>query len=156
MRWAQPLSDDEAVRSGTEAGIVFVVAAGNEAADASSSSPAREPSAITVSALADSDGQPGGYDPATSYGADDSFANFSNDGTVVDIWAPGVDILSTYLGGAGGTCVIATPAIKNTKSSVTSTMTGVTAAGFIYNPSANHDETDSDSSNGTTITVNKP
>jgi len=91
---------DEAVRRGTQAGIVFVVAAGNEAADASSSSPAREPSAITVSALADSDGLPGGYGPATSYGADDSFASFSNDGAVVDICAPGVDILSTYLGGA--------------------------------------------------------
>ena len=36
--------------------------------------------------------------PATGYGADDTFANCSNYGSVVDIAAPGVNILSTYTG----------------------------------------------------------
>jgi subtilisin family serine protease len=55
----------------------------------------------TISALADSDGQPGGFGPATSYGKDDSFASFSNysrAGAIAYI-LPGVSILSTYPGG---------------------------------------------------------
>lgn len=94
--YSQAIND--AVKRGTEAGIVFVVAAGNSNADASNYSPASEPTAITVSALADRDGLPGGFGSLTSYGPDDSLASFSNYGSAVDIAAPGVDILSTYLG----------------------------------------------------------
>lgn len=90
---------NDAVRKAVGLGVVFVVAAGNEGQDAANFSPASEPSAITVSALADSNGLPGGGGPATAYGADDTFATFSNYGSVVDISAPGVDILSTYVGG---------------------------------------------------------
>lgn len=96
---------DDAVKRGTDAGIVFVVAAGNSSADVSTSSPARAPSAITVSALADSDGTPEGRGPSfylsdgTFYTADDTFAPFSNYGAGVDICAPGVLILSTVPGG---------------------------------------------------------
>lgn len=92
--YSQALND--AVAGAVDAGIVFVVAAGNENTDAASRSPASEPSAITVSALADSDGLPGKMGGATSYGPDDSLASFSNYGAVIDICAPGVDILSTY------------------------------------------------------------
>lgn len=94
--YSQAIND--AVKRGTEAGIVFVVAAGNSNADSANYSPASEPTAITVSALADQDGSPGGLGSATSYGPDDSLASFSNYGSAVDIAAPGVDILSTYLG----------------------------------------------------------
>jgi len=55
----------------------------------------------TISALADSDGRPGGLGPATSYGKDDSFASFSNfsrAGAIAYI-LPGVSIRSTYPGG---------------------------------------------------------
>jgi subtilisin len=90
---------NNAVKSGAQAGIVFVVAAGNENDSAGNYSPASEPSAIAVSALADSDGAPGAEGVATSYGADDTFATFSNYGDAVDIAAPGVDILSTFPGG---------------------------------------------------------
>jgi hypothetical protein len=92
-------AENDAVRKAVEKGVVFVVAAGNDDADANNYSPASEPTAITVSALTDSDGSPGGGGGATSYGADDTFATFSNYGSVVDICAPGVDILSTYPGG---------------------------------------------------------
>jgi subtilisin family serine protease len=81
------------------AGVTFVVAAGNQSVNASTRVPAAYDEVITVSALADSDGRPGGLGPATGAGADESFADFSNFGTDVDIAAPGVSILSTVPGG---------------------------------------------------------
>ncbi len=81
-----------------DAGVVIVVAAGNSGANAANFVPAAYDNAvITVSALADSDGKPGGLGSATSYGADDTFATFSNWGAPVDIGAPGVNIYSTWL-----------------------------------------------------------
>ncbi|OGK12709.1 hypothetical protein A3C98_00930 [Candidatus Roizmanbacteria bacterium RIFCSPHIGHO2_02_FULL_37_15] len=86
-----------------DAGITYVVAAGNSGANAASTVPAAyDDAVITVSALADSDGQPGGLGPNTSYGSDDTFASFSNYGGVVDLGGPGVNILSTYRGGGYG------------------------------------------------------
>ncbi len=90
----------KAICRARNAGLTVVVAAGNSAADAATSVPsAYDDAVITVSALADSDGKPGGLGAATSYGKDDSFASFSNYGAAVDIGAPGVNILSTWLGG---------------------------------------------------------
>ena len=87
-----------------DAGVTYVVAAGNDGADASLSVPAAyDDAVITVSALADSDGAAGGLGAATSYGVDDTFASFSNYGSVVDLAAPGVNIYSTYKGGAYAT-----------------------------------------------------
>jgi subtilisin family serine protease len=83
-----------------------VVAAGNSAVNAASAVPATYEEVITVSALADSDGEPGADGPATSRGPDDSLANFSNWGADVDIAAPGVDILSTV---PTGSCAICDP-----------------------------------------------
>jgi subtilisin family serine protease len=91
---------DAAVR----AGITVVVSAGNYGKDASLTSPANNPNVLTVSAVADSDGVCGaaGPDLVLSGGnetiSDDSFAFFSNFGPVVKIAAPGVNILSTYIG----------------------------------------------------------
>jgi subtilisin len=84
-------------------GVVVTAAAGNEGLDASTSSPANCPDAITVSAIADSNGLAGGGEAATSYGADHTFARFSNFGPLVDIAAPGVAILSTAPGGGYAT-----------------------------------------------------
>lgn len=105
---------DTAVRNAVATNISVVVAAGNSGADTINSSPGREEKAITVSALADSDGQPGGLGAVTGYGPDDTFASFSNYGNPIDVIAPGVNILSTCLG--GGTCIksgtsMATPAV---------------------------------------------
>ncbi len=87
-----------------DAGVTIVVAAGNSGASAAAEVPAAyDDAVITVSALADSDGQAGGLGAATSYGADDTFASFSNYGPVVDLGAPGVSIRSTWKGGSYAT-----------------------------------------------------
>ena len=81
-----------------DAGVTLVVAAGNSGANTSGAVPAAyDDAVITVSALADSNGTAGGGGAATSFGADDTFASFSNYGTAVDIGAPGVWINSTWL-----------------------------------------------------------
>jgi subtilisin len=80
------------------AGITFVVAAGNDSADASTFTPAAYDEVITVSALADFNGLPGGGAASTCRSdVDDTFANFSNYGADVDIIAPGVCIYSTSM-----------------------------------------------------------
>jgi subtilisin family serine protease len=90
---------DAAIDNAVNAGIVFVVAAGNDKKDADTFSPANNPNVIAVSAIADSDGKCGGQGPATKYGADDTLASFSNNGDSIDMTAPGVGILSTYADG---------------------------------------------------------
>ncbi|HEX2050498.1 MAG TPA: S8 family peptidase [Actinomycetota bacterium] len=86
------------------AGVTYAVAAGNSSADASTSTPAAYDEVITVSALADFNGKPGGgAAPTCRNDVDDTFANFSNYGADVDIIAPGVCILSTYMLGGYST-----------------------------------------------------
>jgi subtilisin len=86
------------------AGVTYVVAAGNSSANTNTAVPAGyDDAVITVSALADSDGKTGGLGTATGYGSDDTFASFSNYGTAVDIAAPGVNIYSTYKNGTYAT-----------------------------------------------------
>ena len=87
----------EAVCNSVAAGVTYVVAAGNSAADAGNFRPANFPEVITVSALADFDGKPGGEgSPTCRNDTDDTLANFSNYGSVIDLIAPGVCILSTW------------------------------------------------------------
>jgi subtilisin family serine protease len=78
---------DDAVRGAIESGVTFAIAAGNSSADASEFSPARVTEAITVAASDESDAQ----------------ASFSNFGSVVDLYAPGVDITSSWLDGGTNT-----------------------------------------------------
>jgi len=108
-----------AVQNCVNKGIVVVVAAGNSKVDVYGKDgrfgtsddyiPASYPEVMTISALADSDGQPGGLGGSTSYGADDSWATFSNysksvtsgnpvtsAGKAIDLILPGVNILSCY------------------------------------------------------------
>ena len=93
-----------AICNATDAGVTFVVAAGNDSADASGSTPAAYDEVITVSALADFNGQPGGGAPSTCRSdQDDTFASFSNYGSDVDIIAPGVCINSTSMRGGYAT-----------------------------------------------------
>jgi subtilisin family serine protease len=79
-------------------GVVVIVSAGNNAEDAIDWVPARFQDPITVSAIADSDGKCGGTGPTLAgWGYnDDTQAGFSNYGSVVDMAAPGVNILSTW------------------------------------------------------------
>ncbi|TQK44311.1 peptidase inhibitor I9 [Streptomyces sp. SLBN-118] len=78
-------------------GITYTVAAANDHADAKNTTPAAYDEVITVSALADFDGKPGGAGrPTCRTDQDDTFADFSNYGADVDLIAPGVCIRSTY------------------------------------------------------------
>lgn len=94
----------KAICGSVAAGVTYVVAAGNETDDAKNHVPAAYDEVITVSALADFDGKPGGVGAATCRSdGDDTFADFSNFGADVDIIAPGVCILSTWKGGGYNT-----------------------------------------------------
>lgn len=94
----------KAICNSVGAGITYAVAAGNESDDAKNHVPAAYDEVITVSALADFNGQPGGGAAATCRSdVDDTFADFSNFGSDVDIIAPGVCILSTWKGGGYNT-----------------------------------------------------
>ncbi|MEV4874623.1 S8 family peptidase [Streptomyces cyaneofuscatus] len=81
---------DEAVQKAIAAGITFGVAAGNESSDAGQGSPSRVPEAITVASSTEGDEQ----------------SSFSNFGPVVDIYAPGSDITSTWNDSDTGTNTI--------------------------------------------------
>lgn len=74
---------NSAAASAVSAGLFLAVAAGNDGANAANSSPASEPTVCTVGATDSSD----------------RIASFSNYGSVVDIFAPGVSILSTWNNG---------------------------------------------------------
>ena len=88
---------DDAITNAYNSGVFVVVAAGNDDDNAANYTPASAPDAITVSALADFDGQAGGTGSATCrIDQDDTLADFSNWGSAVDIAAPGVCIYSTY------------------------------------------------------------
>ena len=87
----------DAIQGAVNAGVAFAVAAGNEDDDANNYSPGGFDNVLSVSALADFDGVPGGLgSPTCRTDQDDTLADFSNWGSEVDIAAPGVCILSTY------------------------------------------------------------
>jgi cerevisin len=73
---------DRAVNGAVDAGLHFAVAAGNDNADSCNYSPAAAEGPITVGATA----------------LDDSRAYFSNYGKCNDLFAPGLSILSTWIG----------------------------------------------------------
>ena len=94
----------EAICRSVSAGVTYVVAAGNSAKNSSTFVPATYEEVITVSALADFNGQPGGGAASTCRAdVDDTFADFSNYGADVDIIAPGVCILSSWKSGGYNT-----------------------------------------------------
>jgi fibronectin type 3 domain-containing protein len=97
-----PLRD--VVCQANDLGIIQVAGSGNSAANAGTFVPAAYPEVISVSAIADFDGQPGGaagcgFVPDIFwFECDDTFAIFSNHGPV-DVAAPGVAIHSTWAAG---------------------------------------------------------
>lgn len=77
---------DDAVKRSADSGVFYAVAAGNDGANACNYSPARA----------------GTHDGVMTVAATDSAdleASWSNYGSCVDIWAPGVSVLSTQKGG---------------------------------------------------------
>jgi cerevisin len=81
---------DMAVDAAVEAGLHFAVAAGNDNQDACNYSPAASQKAVTVGASTLADAR----------------AYFSNHGKCVDIFAPGLNILSTWIGSNDATNTI--------------------------------------------------
>lgn len=74
---------DDTVRASIDAGVSYVIASGNSGVDASTISPARVIPAITV-----------GASGPTDQGAQSNGFFFSNFGSVLDIFAPGENVLS--------------------------------------------------------------
>jgi serine protease len=83
-------SVNDAVRRAIADGVVMVLAAGNNNADACNYSPAATQEAITVGASSNTDAR----------------ASFSNWGPCVDLFAPGVSITSAYYSGTTATAVM--------------------------------------------------
>jgi len=105
---------DTAVRNSIASGVTYAIAAGNSNANASNSSPARVAEAITVGATTMSDAR----------------SSFSNFGSVVDIFAPGSSIVSSW-----NTSDTATNTISGT-SMATPHVAGVAARFLQSNPTA--------------------
>lgn len=87
-----------AICRSVEVGVTYVAAAGNAGIDAARFAPASYDEVISVSALTDTDGTPGGSGPRPACRPDerdDHFASFSNFGADVDLIAPGVCVVST-------------------------------------------------------------
>lgn len=84
------VATDQAVAAAVASGVVFSVSGGNNSVSACSQSPAREPSAITVGATQKNDKK----------------AGFSNFGTCLDIFAPGVNITAGWIGSPTATQTI--------------------------------------------------
>jgi subtilisin family serine protease len=80
---------DNAVKNAAKT-VFFAVAAGNDGANACGSSPAAA-------------GTTGGVATVAATDSGDNEASWSNYGSCVDIWAPGVSIYSTYKGGGYAT-----------------------------------------------------
>ena len=108
---------DQAVADATAAGLVVVVAAGNSGADACSYSPARAPSALTIGAIDQTNAK----------------AGYSNYGSCVDMWAPGSQITSAGINGAGSSATLsgtsmATPHVAGLAARLLQARPGMSAA----------------------------
>jgi hypothetical protein len=122
----QMASFRSAIQNSVAAGVVYVVAAGNDGLDVYGNDhkfntrddiiPASYPEVMTVSAIVDTDGRAGALGSTTSYGDDETFASFTNyssrattsnpvtsPGAAIDVAAPGVNIYSTYKNGGYST-----------------------------------------------------
>ncbi|CUA73345.1 Aqualysin-1 [Rhizoctonia solani] len=81
---------DSAISSAIGSGVHFTIAAGNSNVDAANTSPARVAAANTVGAVDSSNRK----------------ASFSNYGSVLDVWALGVNVLSAWIGSTAATNTI--------------------------------------------------
>jgi subtilisin family serine protease len=110
-------SVDAAVRGLVADGVTVVVAAGNDGKDASGYSPARVAEAITVGATDSSDAR----------------TSWSNYGAALDLFAPGLDITSTWLKGGTNTISgtsMASPHVAGAAALLLQQNPGLTPAGI--------------------------
>ncbi|GHJ94068.1 hypothetical protein SNE510_35870 [Streptomyces sp. NE5-10] len=128
---------DAAVKRAVDSGVTFAVAAGNETSDAGQGSPSRVPEALTVA----------------SSTKDDEQSEFSNFGSVIDLYAPGSEITSAWNDSDTGVKTIsgtsmASPHVAGaaalylaghpsaTPADVAAALTGGATEGAIKNPSS--------------------
>ncbi|GHF97609.1 S8 family peptidase [Streptomyces hydrogenans] len=128
---------DAAVKRAVDSGVTFAVAAGNETSDAGQGSPSRVPEALTVA----------------SSTKDDEQSDFSNFGSVIDLYAPGSEITSAWNDSDTGVKTIsgtsmASPHVAGaaalylaghpsaTPADVAAALTGGATEGAIKNPSS--------------------
>ncbi|MFL5919515.1 MAG: S8 family peptidase [Gaiellaceae bacterium] len=83
---------DDAVRNSANAGVFYAVAAGNDGANACNQTPARAGA-----------GSNNGIATVAAIDSTSREASWSNYGSCVDIWAPGVNVYSTWTGGGYNT-----------------------------------------------------
>ncbi len=110
---------DDAVRAAAARGIVFAIAAGNASANACTASPARIGGVGTPGVLV-----------TAATDVNDLEASFSNYGSCVDIWAPGVAVPSLKLG--GGVVSLSGTSMASPH------LAGAAALYWARNPSATH------------------
>lgn len=125
---------DDAVKRSAASGVFYALAAGNSGANACNSSPARAGTTNGIMTVAATDSA-------------DREASWSNYGSCVDIWAPGVSILSTRRG--GGT---------TTMSGTSMASPHVAGGGALYlstHPGASPSSVETALKNAATTTTNK-
>ena len=105
---------DQAVQNSINAGVTYVVAAGNNGANACNYSPARVTAALTVGSVSSSDAR----------------ASTSNYGVCMDLFAPGVNITSAWSTGDYATHTISGTSMASPH------VAGVAAMYLEYNPGA--------------------
>ncbi|KEP51107.1 serine protease [Rhizoctonia solani 123E] len=130
---------DSAVSTAITGGLHFTIAAGNSNVDASTTSPARVAAANTIGAVDSSNAK----------------ASFSNYGSVLDVWAPGVNILSAYIGSTSATARLsgtsmATPYVAGILAYVLSEYGQVTPASLSASLKANAQAVVTGAPSGTT------
>lgn len=113
---------DKAVQDNIDAGVAVVVAAANDSRDACGDSPARVGPALTVGA---------------SSPLSDTVAAFSNFGTCLDLYAPGVELNSTWNGSQFYGCAVGATTCRLSGTSMAAPLVAGTAAMYIaWRPTA--------------------